>query len=236
MRRTWAITKKELQLYFYSPLAYVAFAFYFLLNSFFFANDFLSTMIVDVRMIFSNIMFFFLFVIPLLTMRLVSDEMRHGTDELLLTSPASLTEIVLGKYMASIIMLLFMVGFSFIYPLILSAYGKIDQPVMWLSYLSVFLIGCVMMAVGLFASTLSSHQLVSGIISFGILIVLWLISSLGYSMFPKAKDIFEQFSIVLRATNMQKGVLNLADVLFYVTLSALFVVLSIQSLGRKRWR
>lgn len=236
MRRSWAICRKELQMYFYSPVAYVAFAFYFLITGFFFANDFLYTQVVDVRSLFSNMTFFYLFVIPLLTMRLVSDELRQGTDELLLTSPATITEIVLGKYLAAVVVQLLMVVLSFIYPLIMASFGKIDQPVMWLSYLALFLLGAAMMSVGLFASTLSAHQMISGIAAFAILLLLWVIDWLGYSVFTSGKDWFNQFSIVQRANNLQKGVLDLPDVLFYVTFIIVFIVLSIQTLERKRWK
>lgn len=149
MRSTWAICNKELQMYFYSPVAYVAFAFYFLIIGFFFSNDFLGSQVVDIRPIFGNMMFFYLFIIPLLTMRLVADELRQGTDELLLTSPAGITEIVLGKYLAALLVHLTMVVLSFLYPIIMGSFGKLDLPVMWLSFLSLFLLGAAMMAVGL---------------------------------------------------------------------------------------
>lgn len=236
MRRMWAICRKELQMYFYSPVVYVAFAFYFLLAGFFFANDFLYSMTVDIRPLFSNMMLFYLFVIPLLTMRLVSEELRQGTDELLLTSPASLTEIVLGKYMAAVLVHFLLVGFSLLYPAIMSTYGKLDQPVLWLSYLGLFLLGAAMMAVGLFCSTLSSHQMIAGIASFAMLLLLWVIDWLGYSLFTSGRDFFEQFSIIQRLTNLQKGIFDLPDVLFYVTMILMFLVLSVQTLERKRWR
>lgn len=223
-------------MYFFSPVAYVAFAFYFLITGFFFSNNFLYAQIVDVRMIFGDMTFFYLFVIPLLTMRLVSDELRQGTDELLLTSPATITEIIFGKYMAALAIQLMMIVLTFIYPLIMGTYGDLDQPVMWLSYLSVFLLGSAMMAVGLFASTLSAHQMISGIAAFAILLLLWVIDWLGLSIFPSAKDWFSQFSIVQRGNNLQKGVFDLPDVLFYITFIAMFIVLSIQSLERKRWK
>lgn len=223
-------------MYFYSPVAYVAFAFYFLLAGFFFANDFLYSMTVDISPMFSNMILFYLFVIPLLTMRLVSDELRQGTDELLLTSPASLTEIILGKYAAAAFVHFLLVVFSLLYPAIMGNYGSLDQPVLWLSYLGLFLLGAAMMAVGLFCSTLSSHQMISGIAAFAMLLLLWVIDWLGYSLFSSARDFFEQFSIIYRLSNLQKGILALPDVLFYVTLIIMFLVLSIQTLERKRWR
>lgn len=236
VRRMVAIGRKELALYFYSPTSYIAFAFFFLLFGFFFSNHFLYDQIVDVRPIFDNIVFMFLFAVPLLTMRLVSDELRQGTDELLFTSPASIPEIVLGKYLAALGALLMLVVGSFLYPLILSRFGDLDQPVLWMSYLGMFLMGAAMMAVGLFASTLSSHQMVTGIASFAMLILLWVLDWIGYSKFPGAREWIEPFSIIGRMGDLNKGILDFADVLFYVTFAAVFIVLSIQILERRRWR
>lgn len=237
MRRTLAMTKKELQMYFYSPIAYAAFAFFFLIAGYFFSANFLyPPYVIDVRMVFSSVTFMFLFIIPLLTMRLVSDELRQGTDELLFTSPISITEMVVGKYLAALILQLLIVVGCLLYPLILSAYGTLDQPVLWLSFLAIFLMGAAMMAVGLFASSLSSHQMISGIAAFAILLVFWTIEWLGDTVGGKIKDFLGMFSIVGRAGNLQKGVLNFADVIFYVTLILVFIVLSIQVLERKRWR
>lgn len=236
MRRTWAIFRKEFAMYFYSPTSYVAFAFFFLLFGFFFVNQFLGNLLVDVRPIFGNIMFMLLFAVPLLTMRLVSDELRFGTDELLLTSPASIAEIVIGKYLAALGALLLLIAGSFLYPFILSRFGDLDQAVLWMSYLGMFLLGAAMMAVGLFASTLTAHQMVAGIVSFAMLLLFWLVDWLAYSRFPEAKSVLEQFSLVGRMEDLNKGIFDLSDVLFYVLLSAVFLALSIQSLERRRWK
>lgn len=238
MRRMLAVYRKELQLFFYSPTSYVAFAVYVLMSSIFFYLAFVlyQPSTIDIRGLIGNTTFIYLFIIPLLTMRLVADEFRHGTDELLLTSPASLTEIVVGKYAATLTVQLMLVVTSLLYPLIMSQYGSLDRPVLWLSYLSMFLLGAAMMAVGLFASTLSSNQMVSGIIGFVLLLTLWLFDWLGSSAGGTLKDIVTQFSLNGRLANLQKGVLNGADVLFYVTMSLMFLVLSVQVLERKRWR
>lgn len=236
MRRIKAICRKELQAYFYSPVAYVAFAFYFVITGLLFSLDFLNSQIVDVRPVFGSLMFIYLFIIPLLTMRLVSDELNRGTDELLLTSPASITEIIVGKYLAAFFVQLAIVVCSMVYPLVLSGFGKLDLPVMWLSYLSLLLLGSAMMAVGLFASTLSAHQMVAGIAAFAMLIVFWLLEWLGQSVLSSAKDYLGLFSISGRVINLQKGVFDISDVLFYITFIVVFVVLSIQVLERKRWK
>jgi ABC-2 type transport system permease protein len=238
MRRALAICSKELQLYFYSPTAYVAFAFYVLLSSIMFYLNFVltSTSIVDARLVVGNTTFIYLFIIPLLTMRLVSDEFRQGTDEMLLTSPAGIGEIVLGKYMAALTLLVMLVVCSLIYPWIMSGFGDLDQSVLWLSYLSMFLLGASMMAIGLFASTLSNNQMVAGIAAFVILLLLWIIDWAGEGFGGKLKEWITQFSLTQRQVNLQKGVFHLGDIMFYVLLVVVFLVLSIQALERKRWR
>jgi ABC-2 type transport system permease protein len=238
MRRIWAICSKELQMYFFSPVAYVAFAFYVLLSSFFFYINFVAGQppIVDARSIVGNTTFIYLFIIPLLTMRLVADEFRQGTDELLLTSPAGISEIVLGKYLSALIVQVGLVAISLVYPLIMSSFGTLDMPVTWLSYLSMFLLGCAMMAIGLFASSLSNNQMVAGITGFVILLLLWLLDWVSSTMTGKLKDYVGQVSLTSHLNNLQQGIFHGGDILFYITLTAVFLVLCIQVLERKRWR
>ncbi|QGQ93564.1 ABC transporter permease [Paenibacillus psychroresistens] len=236
MRRTWALCRKELQLYFFAPTSYIAFAIYFLVCGFFFSLYFLQSLSLDVVPIIGNTSFIYLFIIPLLTMRLVSDELRQGTDELLLTSPASITEIIVGKYLAALIVQGTLVVGTLIYPLIMSAFGKLDMPILWLSFLSMFLLGSALMAVGLFASTTSANQMVAGVVAFSLMILLWMIEFMGGSSATSGKDWLNQFSIIGRTVNMQKGVFDLSDVLFYVSFILVFIFLSIQLLDRKRWR
>ncbi|MNI15204.1 hypothetical protein D3C73_684960 [compost metagenome] len=118
----------------------------------------------------------------------------------------------------------------------MSAFGELDLTIMWLSYLSMFLLGAAMMAVGLFASSLSNNQMVAGIVGMVILLVLWLLDWMSESFGGKLKDWIGQFSLNNHTINMQRGVLHGGDILFYVTLAAVFIVLSIQVLERKRWR
>jgi ABC-2 type transport system permease protein len=99
-----------------------------------------------------------------------------------------------------------------------------------------FLLGAAMIAVGLFASSLSSHQMLSGIIAFAILLLLWMINWLGEGLYGRAKEWVVQFSMTGRASDFNKGVLDVSDVLFYLSLSLLFLVLTIQVLERKRWK
>ncbi|MDQ1235438.1 ABC-2 type transport system permease protein [Paenibacillus sp. SORGH_AS306] len=237
MRRMWAICSKELQLYFLNPTTYFAIAVYVLLSSYMFYVSFVGYQpsILDYRLILGNTIFMLLIIIPLLTMRLISEEFRQGTDELLLTSPVTVTEIVIGKYLASLGLLLVLIACNLVYPITMSFFGTMNIPMLLLSLLAVFLLGAAMMAIGLFASSLSQHQMVSAVIAFVLLLGLWIIDSFTMNS-DIAQKWLEPFSISSRIDNLVKGVLHGPDILFYLTLSLLFLVLSIQVVERKRWR
>ncbi|NGZ76645.1 ABC transporter permease [Saccharibacillus alkalitolerans] len=237
MNRILAISGKELRLYFLTPTSYFAFAIYILMSSFMFYVDFVTYQpsIIDYRLILSDMLFMLLIVVPILTMRLISEEFRQGTDELLLTSPASVTEVVLGKYLASLGVLLMLLVCNLVYPAIMSLFGNLNMLTLWLSLLGVFLMGASMMAIGLFASALSQHQMVSAVAGFVLLLLFWLAGSMT-SQNETLSAWIQPFSLPDRISNLTKGVINGPDVIFYVSLAVLFVVLSIQVIERKRWR
>ena len=237
MNRIMAICGKELRLYFLTPTSYFAFAIYVLMSSFMFYVDFVTYQpsVIDYRLILSDMLFMLLIVVPILTMRLISEEFRQGTDELLLTSPASVTEVVLGKYLAALGVMVMLLVCNLVYPAVMSLFGNLNMLTLWLSLLGVFLMGAAMMAIGLFASALSQHQMVSAVAGFVLLLLFWLAGSMT-SQNEKLSAWVEPFSLPDRITNLTKGVINGPDVIFYVSLAVLFVVLSIQVIERKRWR
>ncbi len=239
MKRMWAVCSKELQLYFFNPTSYFAIAVYVLLSSIMFYVSFVvyQPSIIDYRLVLGDTMFMLLIVVPLLTMRLMSEEFRQGTDELLLTSPVTATEIVLGKYLASLGLLIVLLLCNMVYPFTMSFFGKLDLTLLLLSVLGVFLLGAAMMAIGLFASSLSQHQMVSAVIAFVILLTLWLMDSFASGASGSSlQQWLSPFSLSGRLNNLIKGVLHGPDLLYYITLAALFLVLSIQVVERKRWR
>lgn len=235
MRRFSAIFRKEMLAYFTSPTSYAAFSVYVLISGIMFYLNFVlfQPSIVDFRLVTGNTTFMYIFIIPLLTMRLFADEFRHGTDELLLTSPARLGEIVLGKYAAACVLMVVLVGFSLVYPFVMSFFGTLDMRVLLTSVLGLLLLTIAMASIGLFASALSEHQMVTAIAAFVILLMFWLLDGIPSSA---VGDWIAPFSMNNRLQSFMKGVLNGPDVLFFLTLAIVFVVLSIQVLERKRWR
>ncbi|WIV18526.1 ABC transporter permease subunit [Paenibacillus polygoni] len=237
MKRMMAIFYKELQSYFLVPTTYFAFAVYVLLSSFLFFMSFVyyQPSIVDYRLVLGDTVSLLIYIVPLLTMRLIAEEFKQGTDELLMTSPTSVTEIVFGKYLASLVILLLLILCSLTYPLIMSLYGDINETTVWLSALGLFLMGASMMAIGLFASSLTQHQMVSAVAGFIILLVLWMIDSFTDSS-SAVTAWLSPFSLSNRFANFTKGVISGPDVIFYLTLAGVFLTLSIQGIERKRWR
>ncbi|MDP4098497.1 ABC transporter permease subunit [Paenibacillus sp. P96] len=236
MKRMMAICRKELHAYFWTPASYFILAVYMLISGLFFYTSFVfyQPSIVDYRLVLGDTLSLLMFVIPLLTMRLMAEEFRQGTDELLLTSPASAAEIILGKYLAALAMMAVLVLLSLLYPVMMSYFGPLDYNTVFTSALGLFLLGAGMMAVGLFASTLSQHQMVAAVAGIIMLVGLWMLDSFGSR--DKLKEWLEPFSLSARFDGFVKGLLNGADVLFYITLAGLFLLLSIQVVERKRWR
>lgn len=238
MRRMLAICRKELHGYLWTPMSYGILAVYMLLSGLLFYSSFVfyQPSIVDYRLMLGDTLSVFIFVIPLLTMRLMAEEFRQGTDELLLTSPASTTEIILGKYLSSLVFLLVLVLLNLLYPLLMSQFGELDLVILFTSALGLFLLGAGMMAIGLFASSLSRHQMVAAVAGFIILLSLWMLDSLGGNSNTAIMEWVQPFSLSSRFNGFLKGILSGADIIYYITLSALFLLFSIQVVERKRWR
>src|SRR5690606_27808423 len=174
--------------------SYVAFAFFFVVMGYLFSTAFLGSQAVREEYVYQSASFLFLFITPLLSMRLVSEELRQGTDELLFTSPLTVFHIVIGKYLAAVTVVLMILAISLIYPWILTRYGDLDWGLLAAAYLGLFLIASAMMAVGLFASSLSSHQMVSGIVAFALLLGFWILETASDVFYGVSREVLSSFS------------------------------------------
>src|SRR3989454_240301 len=192
--RIWPIFKKEMRLYFTSPIAYVVVAIFALIAGYFFYSIFafftLASMqsmmnpamarelnVTDsvVRPLFSNISVILLLLIPLVTMRLFAEERRSGTIELLLTYPVRDGAVLAGKYLAALVLYALMLALTLLYPGIVVAFARLEWGPVATGYLGLLLMGSTFIAVGLFASALTENQIVASITTFGILLMLWII-------------------------------------------------------------
>ncbi len=170
-----AILKKEFRSYFSSPTGFVFMGFFLLLTGFFFVMTNVLQANPDYNSVLGSITFIFLIVVPVLTMRLISEETKQKTDQLLLTSPLSLTKMVLGKYFAAVGVFLLTLLVTALYPVLLSLFGSVAVWEILGGYIGFFLLGSSFIAVGLFVSSLTDNQVVAAIVTFVSLLVMWLI-------------------------------------------------------------
>ncbi|AEE97387.1 ABC-2 transporter permease [Mahella australiensis] len=172
------VYKKELKAYFSTPTGYVFMGFFLLIAGFFFAISNLFPMVANYNGMLSNLTFIFLIVVPILTMRLMAEEMRQKTDVLLLTSPLSVNEMVLGKYFAAVTVFLITLLITCLYPLMMSFFGDIAVWEIIGGYVGFFLLGSTFIAVGLFISSLTDNQVIAAVVTFSVLLLLWVIDAL----------------------------------------------------------
>jgi ABC-2 type transport system permease protein len=173
-----AIFTKELRSFFLTPVGYIFTGFFLLISGFFFAAENLFPANPNFNGMLGTITFVFMILVPILTMRLLAEESRQKTDQLLLTSPLNVTEIVLGKFFAAVTVLLFTVIITFIYPIILSCFGTIALPEIIGGYIGFLLLGSSFIAIGLFVSSFTENQVVAAVITFSFLLFIWVMDSL----------------------------------------------------------
>ncbi len=174
----FAILKRELKTYFRTPTGFIFMGLFLLIAGIFFATQILLNKSPRYSPFLSNIAFIFLLVVPILTMRLMTDERRMKTDQLLLTNPLKISDIVVGKFLAATVLLGISLLITVIYPLIISFHGSLDTWETVGAYIGFLLLGASFVAIGLFVSTTTDNQVVAGIITFGALLLVWIMDFL----------------------------------------------------------
>lgn len=234
-----AIYKRELQSYFYSPLGYIFIGFFMLMAGLFFVLFDILSQSADYVSMLGSIWFQFFIILPLsiLTMRLLSEERKNKTDQLLLTSPLTITSMVLGKYFAAVTVFLVSLIVSFMFPMILSMLGNPSLLEIAAGYLGFFMMGSALIAVGLFISSLTENQVVAAVATFGVLLALWL---MGKALIPvigigKIVDILQWFSVFDRLTPFTQGLLSITQIIYFLSFAGVFIFLAIRTVESRRW-
>lgn len=284
-----AIMLKELRTYFTQMMGYIILAFTVLITAIFFVmNVFMRSP--NFHQVLSSTAFLFIFIVPIITMRLFAEEVKNKTDQLLYTSPLSIWQIVLGKYLAASILFLIAMVVTMIFPIILSNYGELPISQIIGAYVGYILIGLQFIAVGLFISVLSENQIIAAIITLAIIgslaiidflamfmpveattslifvvvmicvvavifyvntkskitaiafavignvitIVLYLVNNLMFDGIIGRS--FRWLSVFSRFENLTRGILNLSDIVFYITFALVFIYLTVNVIEKRRWR
>ena len=236
MRNVWAVSVRELRSYFLSPLAYVVIALFLALSGYLFALILANGREASLRGLVQNVSVLYLFIVPAISMRLLAEEQRTGTVELLLTNPVQEWEIVTGKFVASVMLVLVMLGLTLLFPLFLFIYGNPDRGPIITGYVGIFLQAAAFLSIGLWASSLTQNQIVAAIVSFALLLILWLSENLGQFLGGTIGSIISYTSVITHFQSFPQGVIQSNDVIYYLSLVLAGIVLSTLSLQSRRYR
>jgi ABC-2 type transport system permease protein len=253
MRNILVICGKELRSYFASPIAYILLTLFGVIFGYFFwvvLGSFINYSLEAqmsgqsfpmnlneqiIRPLLSNVAVIGLFFIPLITMRLFAEEKRTGTIELLATSPVRDLEIIIGKWLASVVLYACMLLFTAVNFAFLFKYGNPDWKPLVIAYLGLLLQAGALLAIGTFISTLTKNQIIAGAVTFGVCLLLWVVGWVDYETAAWAR-VVTYFSVVNHFETFARGVVASKDAIFYATVIFLGLFFTARSMESLRWR
>ena len=254
MRNTLTIAHKELRSYFASPIGYIVLGFFALLYGWFYVTMLsyfvrqsmqvsqfggagtMNVNLVMLRPLLQNVTILLLFLMPMVTMRSYAEEKRSGTIELLLTSPLTDLEIILGKFLGALSLWAMALGVSFIHIAILFAYGQPEWKPIATAYLGLLLMGGCFISVGLLISSLTSNQIIAGMATFGVFLLLWVVNWIGSFSGPTVDKVTQYLSIVDHFDDFAKGIIDTSHLIYYVSFISFGLFLTAKSVDSERWR
>jgi ABC-2 type transport system permease protein len=254
MGNIWTIARRDLRSQFYSPIAYIVLACFLLImgwmffqNLNYFASQNMqyqqfgggkSPSITDgiIRPLFGNMNVIFLLLLPFVTMRSFAEEKKLHTIELLLTAPVTLTEIILGKFLAAFTFVVIMLAVTSVYPIVLVATGNPDLGPILTSYLGTLLMASCVLSIGIFFSATTENQIVAGALNFATILFFWIISWASQSAGPVWGEVLTYLSLIGHFNNFTQGILNTSDVAYYLSFAGIGLFLTHRVLDSYRWR
>ncbi len=254
MRNIWTIARRDFRNYFTSPIAYIVIAGFMVIMGwmFFFSlshfnaqnmqyqqfNMGKAVSITDgiVRPLYGNMNVVFLFLVPFITMRLLAEEKKSQTIALLMTSPLTLTEIILGKFLSALLLVGVMLACTVIYPVVLFWTGNPDPGPILSSYLGTLLLTSCYLSMGLLFSAMTENQIVAGALTFAAGLFFWLVSWATQSAGPVWSDILNYLSLISHYNNFAQGLISSTDGIFYLSFIGIGLFLTHRVLDSYRWR
>ncbi|MBI3931367.1 MAG: ABC transporter permease subunit [Chloroflexi bacterium] len=235
MRNTITIAGKEFKSYLASPMAYIVTGIFLIATGFFFSISPATYTETSINGFLQAGVILLLLFAPLLTMRLLAEERKLGTIELLLTAPVRDSEIILGKFLGGLGILTVMLGLTLYYPLLLIIFGDPDMGPIGAGYLGLLLLGYTALAIGIFTSSLTSNQIVAAVVAIGILLALYFVG-FAASFLPEALgEVIGYFSLSNYFPDFMRGIVDTRGIIYYLSITALFLFLAIRSLENSRW-
>ncbi|MBE3590640.1 MAG: ABC transporter permease subunit [Firmicutes bacterium] len=236
MGKVWTVARRELGSYFTSPTAYVLLAVFAAICGYFFVTLVVVSSAPDVSGLLGNVALLFVFIAPVWTMRLLSEERRAGTEELILTSPVSPWQWVAGKFLGTLVLYLAFLVVTLVYPLAVWHYGgSFDWHAMLTTYLGLVLLGAAFLSLGLWASSLSDNPVVAGMIGFGFTLLLWLADWLGGSVGGRLGDVLNYLAVYRHLWDFVRGVIDTQHLIYFGSLIFAGLFFAVRSIEARRW-
>ena len=253
--KIWPIMKKELRLYFTTPVAYGVIFFFLLIMGYFFYSIFAFYTMASMqsamnpqmgrelnptdsvmRPLFSNMSVILLLLMPLVTMRLFAEERKNGTIELLLTYPVRDGAVLLGKFFAALVLYVVMLVLTLVYPGIVAYFTRLEWGPLLTGYVGLLLMGATFIAVGVCISSFFENQIMAGTATFVVLLMFWVIGWSGDAAGGIWKTILSELSIIEHFDTFAKGILDTKDIIYYLNLTILALFIGLKSLESRRWK
>jgi ABC-2 type transport system permease protein len=255
MSGLYAVFRKEVANFFVSPIAYVLIAIFLLISGFIFRDTLAYMSLISVQAannpaiaerinpteavvqpVLQTMAIILLFVMPLITMRLFSEEKKSGTIELLLTYPITDMAVLGGKFLAALFVLAVMLGMTLMYPVLLLSVGVPELGTTLSGYLGLFLMGMSFLALGTFVSCLTENQIIASAITFAVAILVWIVRATASISGETLGAVLRQMSILEHLEPFIKGVVSLSDLSFFLLFTLFFLFLTLRSVEAYRWR
>lgn len=232
-----AIFKREFRAYFQSPIGYVFIAIIFAFSGFFYTYM-LSASSSYIQLVFSMMFSIIMMIIPFLTMRLLSEDKKLKTDQLLFTSPSSIGGVVWGKYFAALCVYLIGILITVVYMLILATFTTPNWNIFLGNFFGILLFGAAVISIGLFVSSLTESQMIAAIISYAVIMLISFFDTIAAaipSSFSFVANILRELSFSTRYQDLVSGILDVSHLLFFLSIILVFNFLTVRVIEKKRW-
>jgi ABC-2 type transport system permease protein len=234
MDNIWSIFKREFRAYFNSPVAYIVLIVFLLLSGYFFTSNLFLMNQANLRTVFGIMPLLFVLIIPALSMRLLAEEKKSGTIELLMTYPIRDMEIVVGKYLAALALIAVVLLFTVVYAISVSALGDLDGGQAVSGYIGLFLLGAAYLAIGVFASAITENQIIAFIVALAISFVFFILDKILFFVPVSLANILEYLAVEYHFQNIARGVIDSRDLIYYASLIFVGLLLASHALTRRK--
>jgi ABC-2 type transport system permease protein len=230
-----AIFKREFKAYFTSPIGYIFTGVFMLLSGIFYGVYMFVNSVGSVQYILPSCMMIMIFLIPLITMRLLAEERANKTDQLLLTSPVKVHSIVLGKYFAAEAVMLIAMATTLLYLIVAAIWGEVSVGETVATYLGFALMGSLLVAIGLFISSLTDSQILAAVITYGVTLAMFFVGAISTGS-DIVNELLNYVNVSYWCNSFYRGVISPTGLVYYLSLIALFLLFTVRKVESRRWR